>query len=119
MSAPVTSVTISWNKVYLVYATWSVYMEMGVTIFGPISNTLIFLFLMLVCHLSNKWIHCFPVYFCKIIAWYGLLTVMDFVFICVVDLAFMDYSGDLFKLYNYYQKSDSSGAIGMFITFII
>lgn len=44
---------------------------------------------------------------------------MDFVFIAVVDLGYMDDEGDLFKLYNYYTKAESSGAIGMFITFLI
>lgn len=76
---------------------------MGVTLVGPLSNSAMFMFMMLVCHLSNKWIYCFPVFFCKIILWYGLLTVMDFAFIVIVDSAWMVQDGDMYKLYNYYE----------------
>jgi len=44
---------------------------------------------------------------------------MDFVFIAVVDLGTMDDSGDMFKLYNYYERAENSGVVGMFITFLI
>jgi len=44
---------------------------------------------------------------------------MDFALIVVVDMAFMDFKEDLFKLYNYYEKAERSGAIGLFITFLI
>jgi len=89
IDAPVTSLTISWYKLMLNYDNWNVYQEMLVISFGPLSNSLIFLFFCGVSYLSNKYIFCFPVGFSKFIAWYGLLTVMDFVFIVVVDAAFM------------------------------
>lgn len=47
------------------------------------------------------------------------MTVMDFIFIVVIDIAFMEQDGDLWKLYNYYEQSESSGAIGLFVTFLI
>lgn len=119
IDAPVTGVTFGYYKVFLEYASWNVYQEMLVVASGPLSNSLLFLFFMAVCAISQKTIYCFPVVLCKLIAWYGLLTVMDFVFIAVVDLGYMDDEGDLFKLYNYYTKAESSGAIGMFITFLI
>jgi hypothetical protein len=52
--------------------------------------------------LSYKHIYCFPVQACKLIAWYGLATCLDFVLITVIDMANQDQDGDLFKLYNYY-----------------
>lgn len=119
ISAPVMGVRFKWYKIYVDYASWNVYQEMGVISAGPLSNSLLFLFFMAVQHLSNKYIFCFPVYFCKIMAWYGLLTVMDFIFVCIVDAAWMDRSGDLWRLYNYYTKAESSGMVGMFITFLI
>lgn len=119
INAPVSSLTIDWYKLNLVYASWNVYQEMGVTAIGPLSNSILFIFFMAVCHISNKYIYCFPVIFCKIIAWYGLLTIMDFAFIVVVDCAFMDNNGDLFKLYNYYEKSENSGTVGLFVTVLI
>jgi hypothetical protein len=87
--------------------------------FGPLSNSFMFLFFCGVSHLCDKYIYCFPVKFSKFIAWYGLLTVMDFVLIVVIDEAFMEQEGDLWKLYNYYEKAEKSGAIGLFITFLI
>jgi len=102
IKAPVMSLTFNWYKMHLDYANWNVYQEMGVIACGPLSNTLIFSFWAVVCYYSDKYIFCFPVYFCKILAWYGLFTVLDFILIVVVDAAFMDNNGDLWKLYNYY-----------------
>lgn len=88
--------------------------------FGTLTNTFVFLLLVLICHLSQKCIYCFPVSFCKFIAWFGLATVFDFFLISVIDFASQDWYGDLFKLYNYYAKSESgSGFVGFFLTFII
>lgn len=119
IDAPVTSVTFTYYKVYMAYGIWSVYQEMIVTAAGPIGNSLMFLFLTLVCYLSQKWVYCFPVIGCKLIAWYGLLTIMDFMFICVIDLGLQNEEGDLFKLYNYYEETDESGFVGLFVTFLI
>lgn len=88
IDAPVEKWIWQWYKVDMIYSNWNVYQEMLVVAVGPLSNTLLLLFFMLVCHVSNRWIHCFPVYFCKIIAWYGLLTLLDFALIAVVDIAF-------------------------------
>ena len=54
---------------------------------GPLSNTILFLFLIMVCQLSNRFISCFPVSVCKFIAWYGVATCLYFFLICVVDMA--------------------------------
>lgn len=119
IEAPVTGLYFGYYKLFLEYASWNVYQEMLVVATGPISNSILFVFFMCVCWISQRYIYCFPVWFCKIIAWYGLLTVMDFVFIVMVDAAYMTEDGDLWKLYNYYERTESSGAIGMFITFLI
>ena len=86
IDAPVTSVSFTYYKVYMEYGIWSVYQEMIVTAAGPIGNSLMFLFLISFCWISQKWVYCFPVIGCKLIAWYGLLTIMDFMFVCVIDL---------------------------------
>jgi len=119
IDAPVTGMYFDYYKVHLEYSTWNVYMEMMVVASGPLSNSLLFMFFMFVCYVSQKCIYCFPVQFCKVIAWYGLMTIMDFVFIVIVDQAYQDKDGDLWKLYNYYMQAESSGLIGMFITFLI
>jgi hypothetical protein len=96
----------------------------AVVAFGTLANTFIFGLLVLICHLSQKYIYCFPVSFCKLIAWYGLATCFDFFLVAVIDFAVQDWQGDLFKLYLYYGKgsggsSSSSGFIGFFLTFIV
>ena len=88
IDAPVEEFIWNWYKIDMIYSNWNVYQEMLVVASGPLTNTLILLFMMLVCHISNKYIFCFPVYFCKIISWYGLFTMLDFALIAVVDIAF-------------------------------
>jgi len=58
--------------------------------------------MILTCQISQKYIFCFPRVFCKIIAWFGLATCLDFFFIVIIDFANQDLDGDLLKLYNYY-----------------
>jgi hypothetical protein len=100
--APVDSVTFKWYKVHIEYTFWNMSTQLAVIIFGTLVNTIMFLFLILVCYLAQKYIHCFPPKFCKLIAWYGLATCLDFVLILIIDMANQDTDGDFFKLYNYY-----------------
>lgn len=119
MDCPVTDVVISWYKIVLTYSYWNMYQELGVIMFGTIANSLIFCFLVVVCHISQKYIWCFPVRLCKIIGWYGLATCFDFVLIVIIDMANQDQNGDMFKLYNYYNKAENSGFIGLFLTILL
>jgi hypothetical protein len=90
-------------KLTLEYQFWSQFQQIGTIVMGYMSNTLLFVLLIVTCHLSQKYIFCFPVKLCKFIAWYGLATMLDF-FICdVMDFADQNGNGDLFRLYNYYQ----------------
>lgn len=86
---------------------------------GTLSNTLVFLFLISICHIAQKYIHCFPSKLCKIIAWYGLATCLDFLLINTIDMANQDVDGDMLKLYNYYERTDNSGFIGLFLTILV
>ncbi len=52
MDCPVTDVIIKWYKIELIYAYWNLYQELGVIVFGTFANTLIFCFLVVVCHIS-------------------------------------------------------------------
>jgi hypothetical protein len=119
MDAPVIDVTLKWYKIYIEYSYWFIGQEVAVVAFGTIANSIVFLLMVLVCWLSQKCIYCFPVSFCKIIAWYGIATIFDFFLVAVIDFAVQDWTGDLFKLYIYYSKGGSSGFIGFFLTFII
>jgi len=119
MDAPVTEVTYKWYKIKLAYSYWNMSQELAVIMCGTLSNTFLFLFLMGICYFSQKYIYCFPTKACKLIAWYGLATCLDFVFITVIDMANQDTDGDLFKLYNYYEKAENSGFIGLFLTLLV
>jgi len=105
VGAPVTSVVIKWYKIKLSYSYWNVFQQLGVVVTGTLSNTLVFLFLISVCHICQKYIYCFPVSFCKIIAWYGLATCLDFLLVNTIDMANQETDGDLLKLYNYYERT--------------
>lgn len=108
INAPVISIDYhlqTFYKVTLEYAYWSQYQQLGVILMGYLANTLIFGLMILTCHLAQTYIFCFPVKLCKIIAWYGLATMLDFFIVDVIDFADQNPDGDLFKLYNYYQKT--------------
>lgn len=119
VDAPVTGMEFKWYEIRMEYAYWTMSQQLLVVLAGPLTNTIIFTFMIAVCHLSQKWIHCFPVSLCKFIAWYGLATCLDFFLIAVVDMANQNDDGDLFKLYNYYERSENSGFIGFFLTFLV
>ena len=119
VNAPVISLQWTWYEIEMDYAYWRMDQQLGVIVMGPLSNTILFGFFMLVCHLSQKKIGCFPVKICKFIVWYGIATCLDFFLICVVDMANQNMDGDLFKMYNYYEKTQQSGFIGFFMTFLV
>ena len=119
VNAPVIELRWTWYEIQMDYAYWRMDQQLGVVVMGPLANTLLFSFFILVCHFSQKNINCFPVSLCKFIAWYGVATCLDFFLVCVVDMANQNLDGDLFKMYNYYEKAQSSGFIGFFMTFLV
>lgn len=44
---------------------------------------------------------------------------LDFFIVDVIDFADQNPDGDLFKLYNYYQKTQNAGVVGLFLTLLI
>ena len=87
INAPVTRFDFKWYKIKMEYSYWDWLQQIGVIMVGPGANTLVFMFMMTVCHLSQRLILCFPPKLCKFIAWYGLATMLDFFLIIVIDLA--------------------------------
>ena len=119
MDAPVEHVVFYWYELKLEYSYWRMTQQLGVVCVGMGANTLLFSFFCFVNHMANKYIGSFPVKACKFIAWYGVATCLDFFIICVVDMANQNLDGDLFKLYNFYEKTQKSGFIGFFMTFLV
>lgn len=116
--APVESLSFKWYKLVVVYTYWNLETEVLTIIMGTLMNTFVFCFLIAIVYLSQKYIYCFPPVLCKLIAWYGFATCLDFFLILIVDMAIQDDNGDMFKLYNYFQKQDNGGMFGIFITFL-
>jgi len=85
--APVEHIKFSWYKLKIDYTYWNFHTELLVILMGTLNNTFIFLMAILVCWISQKWIHCFPPVLCKLIAWYGFATCLDFFLILIIDMA--------------------------------
>jgi len=81
--------------------------------------TIMFWFMTKTIQISMTRIMCFPRILSKAFAWFGFFTIFDFLLISIIDFASQDMNGDMFKLYNYFEKSGSSGFVGYFLTFIL
>ena len=86
---------------------------------GPLGVTLFFCILILITWISNRFILCFPKLFSKLVVWWGLSAICDPYMVAVVDLATRESTGDILKLYNYYNRSDGAGFAGILIVLII
>ena len=86
---------------------------------GPLGCLLWFCCLIVVTWLSNRYILCFPRFFSKLVVWYGLGAIGDPFMIAVVDLSLRERTGDIVKLYYYYQDSDGTGFAGLVIAVIL
>ena len=86
---------------------------------GPIGCLLWFACLILITWLSNRYIECFPRFFSKLVVWYGLGAIGDPFMVAVIDLSTRQGTGDIIKLYNYYQSADGTGFAGLIIAVII
>ena len=58
----------------------------AVVIFGMLINTIFFNLLAIICSISHRTCNCFPAIVCKIISWYGIVTIFDFLLIFIVDI---------------------------------
>jgi len=119
MSVPVIEFTPTFYDISVVYISWSIGQEIGVILTGNLINTLMFLFMMFICWLCQKYVLCFPKVFCRIIAWYGIATILDFILIAIVDFASQNASPECMKLYTFYESKDGTGIVGIFIIIFI
>jgi hypothetical protein len=113
---PVSVFEAKWYTVVLYYEAWQYYQEVIVICLGVLFNTLLFSIFMITAHIINKY-KLLPHIFYKMICWYGIATVIDFLLIFIVDCIEQRWSrGDLFKLYYYYNKRDGYGYPGIAMT---
>jgi hypothetical protein len=117
---PVTQFEPNWHTVFIEYAPWYVWQQVFVVLCGTLINTLIFSLMMLTSYLSEKLLKRFPAILSKIIAWFGIMTLLDPILVGIVDLCMWDLeNGDMFKLYNYYNDRDGSGTVGIILQILI
>lgn len=115
-SIPVSKFNPEWYTVELYYEAWEAYQEIFVICFGVLMNTLLFSIFLLTAYFVNKYTQ-FPHIFYKMICWYGIATLIDFILIFIVDCIQQNWNrGDMFKLYYYYNKRDGNGYPGMALT---
>lgn len=116
---PVSKFNPEWYRVELHYEAWEAYQEVVITGFGVLSNTLLFSVFVTVSYFVNKYSK-FPHIFYKMICWYGIATLIDFLLIFLVDCILQKFErGDMFKLYYYYDRRDANGLPGFAITVFI
>ncbi|VDI72896.1 Hypothetical predicted protein [Mytilus galloprovincialis] len=97
--------------------------EIAVVWLGPIMNIVIFILLVIFCWLSQKLFGLFPDIGCKFTVAYGLMTLLDPLFIMIVDCILKRYiddavnpEADFMKLYWHFERAEGSGLAGIFIT---
>lgn len=90
--------------------------QIGVIMIGPLLNIGMFVGIMLMGYLWQKFLHNFPVNASRLCAAYGINVILDPLLFLLVDLATQNYSGDAFKLYNYFNDEEGSGVPGVILT---
>ena len=116
---PVTSSDIYAYRVNIDYGYWNVYQEVISVSAGPLGCTLVFWILILLTWIGHRWIEYFPKSVAKFVVWFGFGTMGDGFMIAIVDTATRSYTGDFFKLPNYYEKAESSSIAGYIVVVVI
>lgn len=65
------------------------------------------------------WLKWFPKIWYTVIGWIGIFTVLDPLLTLIFDCIEQDWEGDWFKLYNWYEKDEGNGLVGLYITLFI
>ncbi|KAL3889356.1 hypothetical protein ACJMK2_001700 [Sinanodonta woodiana] len=97
--------------------------EILVVVLGPVSNIVIFSFLVFFAWAFQRLFNFFPDFGCKFIMSYGIHTILDPILILIVDCALGRYkddsitpTADFAKLWWHFTRVEGSGLAGVFIT---
>ena len=85
-------------------------------IIGAMANTAVFGLLTLVSIVCMKMWNWFPKMWYSVICCVGIFTVADPFLTLLFDIIAQDWNGDMFKLYNWFSKTEDSGVVGIYIT---
>jgi len=81
---PVSQFEAKWYTVVLYYEVYQYYHEIWIISFSVLFNTILFTIFLLTAYIINKYTQ-LPHIFYKMICWYGIATVLDFLLIFIVD----------------------------------
>jgi len=91
--------------------------EIGTIAVGPATNMIIFMGWMVIATLFQWWLDYFPEHGCRFVAAWGIMTVLDPIWVLIVDLCINNTQyGDSWKLYNKFYADEGSGVTGIFVT---
>jgi len=91
--------------------------ELGVLLFGPGTNMIMFCAFMGIAAFSYWWLDAFTEQGCRLISVWGILAMLDPVSTTIVNLLEKDTTnGDIYKLYNKFLLEEGSGVTGIFLT---
>ena len=93
--------------------------EVGVVAMGVLSNIIVFSGLLMISFIFQGILRTFSDTASRFLLSYGLATLLDPFLILLIDLCYENWSGDSFKLYNYFEKTEGNGMAGIFLTVII
>lgn len=140
LKVPVYDFAILPHTVVLKYIQEVIPLEIEIieVVVGPLTNILVFLFLMFIGWLCRKMLGGVTDIMSKFVCWYGICTFLDPLLILFVDLCIHNYNcerlksckdissssctcsvGDSIKLYEFFQRTEGNGIIGVFVTILI
>ena len=90
--------------------------QIFITIVGNIFTTFVFGILMALVWTIKVFCGQTPKIFYKIVSSFGLAVVFDFFLLLMVDLAIKNNYGEAFIVYNYFERTEDNGVIGIVIT---
>ncbi|CAB3994118.1 partial [Paramuricea clavata] len=98
--------------------------EISLVVLGPFTNIIIFCLMVFMSWLMQRLFGRFPSILSRFVMAYGINTLLDPVWILIVDTALKRYRllggdipiGDAYKLYWHFDRYEKNGIIGIFIT---
>jgi len=119
-NVPISTFKSEWYRFELEYSRTAVRNDIVAIIAGPASCELFFCFLWLVTWAFQRLLGDFPKLGSKFVATLGILTVFDFLIILIADCLARDWTnGDAFKLYDFFDRKEGNGSVGIILTIII
>ena len=129
---PVTKFKPKWYTCELIYfsETLDYFKIIALVIMGPMSNIMFFIALVTTAAVSYRLMGFFPNIASQFISAFGVMTFFDWLIVLIIDCITGRYEpstevgmegivGDAFKLYEVFDRKESNGLVGAFLTIFI